>query len=91
VALHDQFQPLARLGRQLVRLDDARLVPQAQHPGEQLPRLGVLGLEDHAVVGVSAVAGVAEVAEREPVDPVGEPDPGSADGLAELPVGPGGV
>ena len=37
------------------------------------------------------LAGVAEVAQREPVDAVGEVDARAPDGVAELPVGAGGV
>ncbi len=91
VALDHRLEPPARLLDQLGRTLDARVLAKAQHPGHHLARVGVVGLEDHALVGIVDLAGVAEVAQREPVDPVRQPDSGAADRLAQLPVGADGV
>ena len=91
VPLGDQLEPLARLRGQLLRPLDARLLAEAEHPRDHLARVRVVGLEDHAAVRVRDLAGVAEVAQREPVDPVREPDARAPDGVAELPVGARGV
>ena len=98
VPLDDQRDPLAGLLGQLRRAQDAGALTEAEDPRDDLARVGVLGLEDETVfggvVGVcrrDRLPGVAEVALHEPVDPVGNPDPGGPGRIAELPVGARGV
>ena len=92
VALDHELEPLAGLLHELRRALDPGLLAEAEHPGEHLARVGVVGLEHDAVaLGLGHLAGVAEVAQREPVDPVGELDAGAAGAVAELPVGASGV
>ena len=79
VALDHELEALAGLGRELVRTLDARLLAQAEHPGEHLARVRVVGLEGHAAaLRLGHLAGVTEVAQGEPVDAVREVDAGAA-------------
>jgi hypothetical protein len=91
VALGDEVEPLACLRDELLRALDARLLAEAEHPRHHLAGVRVVGLEDHAAVRVRDLACVPEVPQREPVDPVGEPDARAPHGIAELPVGARGV
>src|SRR5262249_22838484 len=83
----------ARPARPGARARPPRPRALAGPPRDPGARVGVLGLEDHAVaVGRRlGLARVAEVALHEPVDLAGDPDPRGAGGVAELPVGPSGV
>ena len=53
MALDHELEPLAGLVGELVGCLDAGLLAEAQHPGDHLPRVGVVGLEDDAVVGLA--------------------------------------
>ena len=98
VALAEQLEPLGDLVGELGRIEDGRVLPPVEHPGDHLAARGVLGLEDPALAGRAvAAAGIAElpvgaeVALHQPGDPVAEEDLRRALDLAELPLGAAGV
>ena len=53
VALDHELEPLARLAGELVGRLDAGLLAEPEHPGDHLARVGVVGLEDDALVGLA--------------------------------------
>ena len=81
---------------QLGRTDDAGVLTQAEHPGDQLARVGVRG-DEEPVAGIVVLAGgadlavAAEVALDLPGDAAADPHLGDPDRLSELPVDPVGV
>ena len=86
VALDDRVQPGARLVDELGRMADARLVAEAQRPGDEQARDRVVRAEDApAVLGVAHRAVGAELALDVPGDLVRDPHLARADGIAELP------
>ena len=90
MALHQQLHPLAQLGQELRRPDHPGVLAQAQHPGDQLTRVGVGG-DEHAVAVVPVgpeAAVAAEMALDLPGDALAYPDLGGADRVAELPMDP---
>ena len=92
VASDEHPDPLAQLADELGRAEDPGMVAEAEHPGDQLARVGVVGDEHAAVlVGRLEAAVAAEVALDLPCDPAGDPDLGAADRLAVLPGNPVGV
>ncbi len=79
---------------QLVRGEHLGVLTPAQHPGDQLPRRGIVGLEDRAFAGRPVgllrrpqLAEGAEVALDQPGDAVADEDLCLAADLAQLPVG----
>ena len=84
--LDDQLRPLLGFGDQLGRIEHPRALAQPEHPREQLAAVGVLRLEDDAVLGIDELAGLVEVPLHQPLDLLRDPDPRGADRFAELPV-----
>ena len=94
VALGEQVAPGLGLLGKLGGLEQLRVVAPAEHPGDELERRRVLGLEDHplaaGLVGLGRgpeLAVGAEVTLDEPGDPLSQKDLGGALDLAHLPVG----
>ena len=94
VALVEQAEAALGLLAQLVGGQHLGVLAPAQHPGDQLARRGVVGLEDRALarrpVGLlrrAQLAVGAEVALDQPGDAVADEDLRRAADLAQLPVG----
>ncbi len=94
VALVEQAEAALGLLAQLVGAEHLGVLAPAQHPGDQLARRGVVGLEDRALargaIGLlrrAQLAVGAEVALDQPGDAVADEDLRRAPDLAQLPVG----
>ena len=94
MAVAEQRQALLGLGGQLGRVEQARVLAPGQHPGDQLARGGVLGLEDHPAApdavlpaGFAQLPVAAEVALHQPRDPLAQEHLRRPLDLAHLPVG----
>ena len=98
VAGAQQLEPLGRLLRQLRGLEQARVVAPGEHPGDELARRGVVGLEDHPAaldaIGLDRLAEVpvgAVVALHQPGDPLADEDARPPLDRPHLPFGARGV
>ena len=98
VAVAKQDEALPGVRGELGRVEQAGVLAPAQDPGDQLPRRGVVGLEDRAAAADAVRLGrlakpavAAEVALDQPGDPLAHEDRRAARDLAHLPFGAGAV